>query len=64
MNQSEMDMALWRVKSRPVIHVGPYHPIKTWDGYGNPYPDYYKGHRIVVEPTLYANAYIEETGST
>lgn len=48
MTKEELDECLSRVRfPAPIIEAGPYHPIATYDGYGDPWPEWYRGARIV-----------------
>jgi hypothetical protein len=48
MTKAELDERLARVvHPAPIISAGPWHPISTYEGYGDPWPEWYRGARIV-----------------
>lgn len=64
MTKDELDARLWRVtQPAPVIVVGPGHPIRSFDGFGDPEDGYYRGARVVVHPGMGEDCVVEESGS-
>lgn len=61
MTKDELDDRLRRVTHPgPVIVVGPGHPIRGYQGWGEPYDNYYRGARVVVHPGMGEDCVVEE----
>lgn len=49
MTKEQLDVRLHAVViPAPLIQVGPYHPLPSFEGYNDPYPGWYRGVRVQV----------------
>lgn len=61
MTKEQLDERLRQVSHPgPVIVVGPAHPIRSFEGWGDPYEDHYRGARVIVHPGLGEDCIVEE----
>lgn len=61
MTKEELDARLGKVRfPAPLIEVGPYHPIATYEGYGDPWPGWYRGVRVMTLEGLAGRARVME----
>ena len=61
MTQAELDTRLSLVRwPAPVIHAGKDFPIADWYGFHNPYPNYYRGARVLFDYGIHDDCYVEE----